>query len=415
MAATRNDAIAYSNGANGGSATVVGVGIAGLGLAAAAHIRGYLAHPQARLVAVCDTDRDRAERVAREHGIARAYTDYERMLAQDDIDLVDIATPTWRHAPMCLAALDAGRHVMCEKPFCLSVGEGEAVAARARERGLNVAVGETYVFHSSHTKARALIEAGAIGQPAQIRQRHGAWLRRADPAIDTGPAARDWRVHPRRSGGGAYPWIFDHAVHFFAAAEYFALDRRIAEVYAVAGTTAAARRRGAAHDPYVTAEVDIPLIVYRFADPACQGVWMRAERLNGKYDPMRGFSTCIVGDEGMIEVLGEGGGGLCWRGEAQHLLLHREGEDTQAFRFDEGGDDVWQSEIAYYSRGHAAQVGDSVDAIVDGRAPRYGAADGIRAVRCTLAAIRSAETGRPVRVADVAADDTAFVTPGGAA
>ena len=60
------------------------------------------------------------------------------------------------------------------------------------------------------------------GRPAQIRQRHGAWLRRAEPAIDTGPAARDWRVHPRRSGGGAYPWIFDHAVHFFASAEYFA-------------------------------------------------------------------------------------------------------------------------------------------------------------------------------------------------
>ena len=67
---------------------------------------------------------------------------------------------------------------------------------------------------------------------------------------------------------------------------------------------------------------------------------MRAERLNGKYDYMHGFSTTIIGDRGMIEVLGEGGHNLLWNGEQQHLLLHREGEETRAFRFDEGGDDV---------------------------------------------------------------------------
>ena len=388
---------------------MIGVGVAGLGLAAAAHLKGYAACPRARVVAVCDLDRARAGRVARECGIEGVYTDYEAMLARSDVDLVDIATPTWRHAPMCLTALDAGKHVNCEKPFCLSVGEGEAVAARASARRRTVAVGETYLFHTSHVKARALVEGGAVGRPLQIRQRHGAWIERARPALDTGPAKRGWRVHPRRSGGGAWPWFFDHAPHFFAAAEYFMLDRPIAEVYAVAGTVSAdARRRGAAHDPYTSAETDIPIVTFRFADPACQGVWMRAERLNGKYDPMRGFGTAIVGDEGMIEVLGEGGGGLVWNGEPRHLLLHREGEETRAWRFDEGGDELWESEIAYYSRGHANQVRDVVDAVLDGRPPRYGAADGVRAVRCALAAIRSAQTGLPVRVAEVAADYTAF-------
>ncbi len=387
----------------------IGVGLVGLGLAAAAHLKGYASHPRARLAAVCDRDGDRARRVAREHGIASVYTDYERMLARDDIDLVDIATPTFLHAPMCLAALDAGKHVLCEKPFCRSVGEGETVIAKARTAGRTVAVGETYVFHTSHVETRRLIEAGAIGRPLQIRQRHGAWLRRPEPAIDTGPAERSWRVDPRRSGGGAWPWIFDHAPHFFAAAEYFALDDRIAEVYAVASRAPTGpRRRGAAHDPYVSAEIDIPVIVFRFADPARQGVWMRAERLNGKYDPMRGFSTCIVGGEGMIEVLGEGGGNLFWRGAPQHLLVHRDGEETRAYRFDEGGDDLWQSEIAYYSQGHVNQVHHLIDAILTDRPPRYDAADGVRAVRCTLAAIRSAETGQPVAVDSVAADYTAF-------
>jgi predicted dehydrogenase len=390
---------------------VIGVGMVGLGLAAAAHVKGYASHAGARLVAVCDLDRGRAERFAGEHDIERVFTDYGEMLGQGDIDLIDIATPTHLHVPMSLAALDAGKHVHCEKPFCRSVAEGEAVVALACERGLTVMVGETYVFHTSHAKARALIEGGAIGRPLQIRQRHGAWLARDDAAIHTGPAERNWRVDPALSGGGAYPWIFDHAVHFFAAAEYFALGQPIAEVYAVTSRFPdRPRQSGAAHDPYITAEVDIPIITFKFADPAVQGVWMRAERLNGKYDYMHGFSTTIIGEHGMIEVLGEGGGNLIWQGEPQHLLVHQDGEPTRAFRFDEGGDDVWQSEISYYSQGHINQVHHLIDCLAENKTPRYTAVDGVRAVRCTLAAIQSAETGVPVKVEALAADYTAYGT-----
>lgn len=169
---------------------MIGVGIVGLGLAAAAHLKGYAACPQARVVALCDRDGERCRRIARDYGVDGVHTDYEDMLARADVDLVDVATPTFLHAPMCLAALEAGKHVLCEKPFCAGVAEGEAATALASERGLALAVGETYVFHASHMKARALIAAGAIGRPLQIRHRQGAWLRRARPAIDTGPEAR---------------------------------------------------------------------------------------------------------------------------------------------------------------------------------------------------------------------------------
>ena len=390
---------------------VLRVALAGLGLAAAAHMKGYAACAGARVAAVCDRDPARARRAARALGLGPgcAWTDYGDMLRRADIDAVDITTPTFLHAPMCLAALDAGKHVLCEKPLCRTAAEGEAVAARARARGLSVAVSETYAFLASHMKARALIEAGAIGRPLQVRQRHGAWIRRKRPAIDTGPEERGWRVDPRLSGGGAYPWIFDHAVHFFAAAEYFMLDRPIAGVFAVTGENpAAAGRRGAAHDPYAGGGPDIPIIVFRFADPQRQGVWLRAERLTGKYDPRRGFSASVIGDEGMIEVLGEGGGNLLWNGAPQHLLLHREGGETQAFRFDEGGDALWDSGINYYPASHAARIRDFVDAVRAGRPPRYGAEEGVRAVRCALAAIRSAQTGLPVAVDSLPADYSAF-------
>ncbi|MFA6110442.1 MAG: Gfo/Idh/MocA family oxidoreductase, partial [Candidatus Latescibacterota bacterium] len=384
------------------------VGLVGLGLAATPHFRGYAGHPQAEVVAVCDLDEVRARAFAQEHDIPQVFTSFDEMLAQGGVDVVDLATPTHLHAAMTRQAAEAGKHVHCEKPFCRSMAEGMAAVAAARSHGVKLVVGETYVFLTSHQRARQLIANNEIGRPLQIRQRHGAWLERPVPRIYTGPADRTWRVDPERSGGGDYPWIFDHAVHFFAAAEYFALDARIDEVYAVRaegrGSMAPA---GAVHDPYAAAAIDIPIITWRYDDRERQGIWMRAERLNGKYDYMRGFSTSIMGEKGMIEVLGEGGHNLHWDGRRQHLVLHRQGKEPACFRFEEGGDDVWESEISYYSQGHANQVRHLLDCILEGREPRYGGEDGVRAVRCTLAAIRSAREARPVRVDEIDPDYTA--------
>ena len=135
---------------------------------------------------------------------------------------------------------------------------------------------------------------------------------------------------------------------------------------------------------------------------------MRAERLNGKYDYMLGFSSAVIGERGMIEVLGEGGGRLFWEGAEQHLLLHREGKDTICFRFDEGGDDVWKSEISYYSQGHIRQIHHFLDCLIEGREPRYPGEKGVQAVQCTLAAIRSAREKRPVRVEEIEEEYKAY-------
>jgi len=387
----------------------VKAGMVGLGLVSTPHFKGYASHPQAQVVAVCDLDGQRAERFAKAHNIPEVYTSYDEMLVKADINTVDIATPTFLHAPMTTKAANAGKNVHCEKPFCRSTGEGLEACEAARRNGVKLVVGETYVFISSHVKARQLIEAGEIGRPLQVRQRHGAWLERERAAVYTGPSDRNWRVDPAKSGGGDYPWIYDHAVHFFATAEYLMLDQRIQEVFAVAATSkGGAKKSGAAHDPYVSAEVDIPIITWRYEDAACQGVWMRAERLNGKYDYMRGFCTTVIGDRGMIEVLGEGGHNLLWEGQQQHLLLHREGKETLCFRFDEGGDDVWQSDICYYSQGHINQVHHLIDCVLQDTQPRYGGEDGVHAVQCTLATIRSAREGRPVLLKEIEPGYTAY-------
>ena len=387
----------------------INVGIVGLGLAATAHIRGYLSHPAAKVLAVCDTDSGRAAEFGERYGVERVYGSFADLLADRDVQVIDIATPTFLHATMTRQAAQAGKHIHCEKPFCRSVAEGMEAVGAVKNAGVKLLVGETYVFLTSHMKARALIEDGAIGRPLQIRQRHGAWRRRADHELHLSAAARAWRLDGAQSGGGRYPWMFDHAAHFFATAEYLMEDATINEVYAVVATGSGARRRaGASHDPYKTEELDIPIITWRYADAERQGVWVRADPLNGKYDTMHGLSTTVVGKTGMIEVLGEGGRNLLWEGRQQHLILHRAGRETVCFRFDEEADRVWDSEISYYGQGHVNQVHHLLEAILDDRPLRYGGKDGVRAVRCTLATIRSAEERRPVRVAEVDEDFTAY-------
>ena len=385
------------------------VGIVGLGLAATAHIRGYLSHPAAEVLAVCDTDSRRASDFAKKNGVKRVYTSFADLLADRDIQVIDVATPTFLHATMTRQAAQAGKHIHCEKPFCRSVAEGMEAVRAVKSAGVKLLVDETYVFLTSHMRARALINDGAIGRPLQIRQRHGAWRRRADHELHLSAAARAWRLDGAQSGGGRYPWMFDHAVHFFATAEYLMEDESIDEVYAVvAAGGGKGRRTGASHDPYKTEELDIPIITWRYANAERQGVWMRADPLNGKYDNMHGLSTTVVGETGMIEVLGEGGHNLLWEGRQQHLILHREGQEAVCFRFDEEADRVWDSDISYYGQGHVNQVHHLLEAILTGRPLRYDGEDGVRAVRTTLATILSAEEGRPVRVAEVDEGFTAY-------
>jgi predicted dehydrogenase len=384
------------------------VGIVGLGLVSTSHYQGYASHTRAEVVAVCDVDADRARRFADEHGIPRSYASYSEMLENAGIHLVDIATPTFLHSSMTIEAARAGKHIYCEKPFCRTVGEGLAACRAARESKVRLMVGESYVFISSHMNARELIEAGEIGRPLQMRQRMGPWLSRAGQMKRVLPAERSWRVDPQQSGGGNYPWAFDHLVHFFAIADYLMPGEKVSEVYAVASTVSGPAKSGASHDPYLTSRMDIPIYTWKYGNSDCQGVWARAERLNGKYDYMRGFSTTIIGEKGLIEVLGEGGHNLLWNGQQQHLILHREGKEPTCFRFDEGGDDVWDSDINYYSRGHINGVQHLVDCILSDRPPRYTGEDGVHAVRCTLAVILSAREGRPVKVSEVSDDFAAY-------
>jgi predicted dehydrogenase len=386
----------------------VAVGLVGLGMVCDSHLKAYSAHPDAKVMAVCDLDAARLKEIATKYGIPRTYTSYEQMLQDPEINTVDISTPTILHSPMALAAAMAGKNILCEKPFCLKLTEGQQVCEAARSNGVKLMVGESYIFMTSLKHARTLIEADEIGKPQQIRQRFGSWVERPG-VLETNRSVTDdhrgWRMDSKKAGGAGFPWMFDHCVHFFATAEYL-MGSRIKEVYALKSDISWMKTtyqvdEGETHVYRPENSGDIPIITWTYDDPSCQGVWMRAETLNGKFDPMYGFSLSMIGDQGMIEVLGEGGRGLQWMGESTHLVLHRKDKETQTFRFDEGSDDIWQSEVSYYSKAHQNQINEFIDALISGCKPSYTGEDGKRDVQTTMAAICSAKEGLPVRVEEV--------------
>lgn len=378
---------------------IVKAGLVGQGFVGPSHFKGYQTHPNAEVTAVCDLSRERAEAFAKEHGIDDVYTSYEDTLTNADINTVDIATPTFLHVPMTKQAAEAGKHIHVEKPFSRSIAEGQIAVDAVEKAGVKLVVGETYIFNTSHVKTRELIDAGEIGKPLQVRQQQGAWVRKK--TTTTKPrrvGGKVWRHDPKLSGGGNYTWIFGHGVHYFALAEYFIQDQKIAQIHSVTGT----------HKTESEPKREIPLITWTYENTNCQGVWMRAEPGNGKFHSVRGFSTQIIGDKGMIEVLGEGGNNLIWEGKQQHLILHREGKKAHCFRFEEGRDDMWDSDISYYGRGHINQVHHLINSIIEDKDPEYSGEEGIHAVRCTLAAIRSADEGRPIALTEIEDTYTAY-------
>ncbi|MEH7302304.1 Gfo/Idh/MocA family protein [Neobacillus drentensis] len=136
------------------------------------HLPEYKANKHVELVAVCDINEERALEVAEKFG-AKAYTSYEELLNAGGVDAVSVCTPNYLHAPISIAALQAGVHVLCEKPMATSKQEAEAMIAAAKESGNKLMIAHNQRFVPSHQKARKLIESGEIGRIYSFRTAFG--------------------------------------------------------------------------------------------------------------------------------------------------------------------------------------------------------------------------------------------------
>ncbi|WP_040978786.1 Gfo/Idh/MocA family protein [Oceanobacillus jeddahense] len=136
------------------------------------HLPEYAANDQVKITAVCDIVQERAEAAAEKYQ-AKAYTDYKTLLQEENIDAVSVCLPNYLHAPVSVDALNAGKHVLCEKPMATSTEEADQMIEAAEQNGKKLMIGHNQRFVSSHQKARELIASGTIGKVYSFRTAFG--------------------------------------------------------------------------------------------------------------------------------------------------------------------------------------------------------------------------------------------------
>jgi predicted dehydrogenase len=153
--------------------TTLKVAVIGCGsIARHRHLVEYAAHPEVEIVAVCDIVAERANEIGEKYN-AKPYTSYEELFANEKIDAVSVCTPNALHAPVSIAALNAGLHVLCEKPMATSREEAEGMIEAAHRNNKKLMIAHNQRFVPSHVKARQLIEAGDIGKIYSFRTTFG--------------------------------------------------------------------------------------------------------------------------------------------------------------------------------------------------------------------------------------------------
>ena len=183
------------------------VGIVGAGgIAQNQHIPGYLSRTDAEIVALCDVNAELLATVGARYQIPRLLDDYRALVALEEVDAVDICTANDSHYPIAMAALDAGKHVFCEKPIAFTYSEAQQMTETARSKGLVTGVGFVHRTTPAARYAHALLTAGKLGRIYHVLARFCAG------GTDFAAQPMRWRNRKEVAGAGS---LFDLTSHLF--------------------------------------------------------------------------------------------------------------------------------------------------------------------------------------------------------
>lgn len=178
----------------------INVGVIGTGSISAMHLQSYQKHANANLLAVCDLNEERAQRAAEKYGATKVYTDYNELLADPEIDAVSICTWNNTHAEISIAALNAGKHVLVEKPLCRTVEEALQVQEAVKSSGKLLQVGFVRRYDPNAQMLREFADKGEFGD---------IYFAKASSVRRLGNPG-GWFSDIERSGGGP---LIDIGVH----------------------------------------------------------------------------------------------------------------------------------------------------------------------------------------------------------
>jgi predicted dehydrogenase len=331
----------------------VRVGLVGAGGIAGAHLRGYTAIPdEVRVVAVADVDEGHARERAEQAGGARAFGDLAALLAGAEVDAVDICLPHHLHADAIVAAARAGKHILCEKPLCLTEEEADRVADEVGRAGVTLMCAHNQLYLPPVARAREVLAAGTLGRVYELRVTDSFYN-------DFDPATMGWRANRATSGGGE---LIDTGYHPTYLLLYLAASQGGAVPTEV--TAMLSRHRLTFSDGEDSAQ-----LLVRFGGGMLGGIVT-----SWAYEP--------AGSTEKFSVVGERGS--LWS-DGTSLSVRQRGGAVETTGF---------APVETFS----AEIADFVRCVRGERTPLNGVTEGIHVLRVILAAYASAEQGRTVPV-----------------
>jgi UDP-N-acetylglucosamine 3-dehydrogenase len=326
------------------------VAVVGLGIGRR-HVQAYQTLPDVEVVAIADTDAVALEKTRQEFGIRSVLSDFTHILTKDDIDLVSICTPDRLHAEQVLLALEAGKHVLCEKPMATCLEDAARIVQKVRETGLKFMVGHNYRFVPQFARLKQLVDSRAVGD---LFYGESGYIQDLYFMEQLGPDY--WRLKDPQDfylGGAVHNvdllrWIVGEIeeVHTYSnhVMPFYPLD-----------------------DNYVSN--------FRFAN-GCIGrvLLVLGARLKDKFHVDLG----VYGSEGSLRA-------TLQRGELVEDIDGLEGDRPTVLPI-QGADS------------HALEIAHFVECVREDRQPLIEAADGARTIAVCLAAIRSTRESKPIAV-----------------
>lgn len=327
----------------------VRIGLIGVGGIASAHLVGYAAIPEkATVVAVADAVPETLERRTAELG-ARGYSDFTQLVEDPEVDAVDICLPHHLHRAAIVAAARAGKHILCEKPLCLTAEEAREVSSAVEEAGVTLMCAHNQLFMPAVARAKEVIDSGALGQVYEVRTTDSFFN-------DFDPESMGWRAHARTSGGGEY---IDTGYHPTYLLMHFA-GAKPAQAFAMMSTHRLSFMEGE----------DSAQVLVRFENGSVGQLVT-----SWAYDAAPGTDRfSVVGEKGSLSS----------DGTTLRVKLRAEGEEQ-----------VFTAEPVDT---FAAEIADFVECLTTGRRPLNTEEEGIAVLGIILAAYESARTGRAVDV-----------------
>jgi len=352
----------------------IGIGIIGAGTISNFHARGYLKDERAEIVAVCDVVKEKAVEKAERWGVPKWYTDSNKLLKDKDIDAVDICLPPDFHAPVAIAAAEAGKHVFVEKPMALTLKDCDEMIESAKFSNVKLMVGHNQLFFHPHNEAKQLIET-EIGRPIVLVTR-----------LHNGLPVGGWRTDPKISGG----FLMESCVHRFYLSRY--LMGEIKRVSCLIGKT---------RPEFLTEDMAVVSMEFK------NGSFGSISANSGGTYPLWDDRTEIIGSEGLVVI--NGVEDQIWPGPP--LLFYKNGQwkvyckrkisEEMREMFGETADEIslTSNEIdADFAKTFSTEVRHFVDCVVNNKTPMVSGEEGKRTVQVILACYESAEKGKAVYV-----------------